>query len=174
MKIRRILVTAALILAGFLLQFGVFANIALIDTVPNLLLILTICFGFLRGKNTGMWTGFVCGLMMDIGTMSSFGFHMVIFILIGYITGAMHRFIYADYIVFPMIITAIMNLFYGIYMYVFLFLIRGRLNIGFYMFHVIIPEIIYTVVLTGFLYQFLAFVNKKLETSEQRSAEKFV
>lgn len=174
MKIRRILVTALLIFVSFLLQYGVFANIAVIDTVPNFLLILTASFGFIRGKESGMIAGFFCGLMMDIGSLSAIGFHMIIYLCIGYMTGALHRFVYSDYIVYPMIVTAFMDLIYGIYLYTCLFLIRGRLDLGFYMMKVIIPEVIYTVVVTSFMYPLLDHINTKLETAEQRSATKFV
>lgn len=41
---------ALVIFVGYLLQFGLFANSPLIDTVPNILLIITVSFGFMKGK----------------------------------------------------------------------------------------------------------------------------
>ena len=66
---KRIIVMAVIILAGFLLQYGVFANCPLIDTVPNILLIITVSFGFMKGKIQGMVIGLFCGFIMDIGSM---------------------------------------------------------------------------------------------------------
>ena len=165
---------AGVILAGAFLQFGLFANSPLIDTVPNILLIITVAFGFMKGKIQGMVIGFFCGLVMDILSMNAIGFHMVIFILTGYLNGALHQWLYSDYIVFPLIVTAFSSFFYGLYMYCFQFLIRNRLDFVFYLKRVIVPEIIYTVILTSVIYQLLSFINYKLEMTERRSAAKFV
>ncbi|HIZ43918.1 MAG TPA: rod shape-determining protein MreD [Firmicutes bacterium] len=171
---KRIIVMAVIILAGFLLQYGVFANCPLIDTVPNILLIITVSFGFMKGKIQGMVIGLFCGFIMDIGSMDSIGYYMIIYILIGYINGALHQWMYSDYIVFPLIVTTFSSLLYGIYNYVFLFLIRNRTDIVYYLLHVIIPEMIYTVILTSVIYQLLAYINYRLEMAERRSATKFV
>ena len=165
---------AGVILAGAFLQFGLFANSPLIDTVPNILLIITVAFGFMKGKIQGMVIGFFCGLTMDILSMNAIGFHMVIFILLGYLNGALHQWLYSDYIVFPLIVTAFSGFFYGLYMYCFQFLIRNRLDFVFYLKRVIVPEVIYTVILTSVIYQLLSFINYKLEMTERRSAAKFV
>lgn len=174
MKIKRILVMAVIIFAGFFLQYGVFANLPVIDTVPNILLIITVSFGFMKGKTQGMVIGFFCGLLMDIASMGAIGFHMIIYILVGYINGAFHQWMYSDYIVFPLIVTTLSSFLYGIYLYVFQFLIRNRLDFIYYLLHVILPEMIYTVILTSVIYQILAFINHKLEMTERRSATKFV
>ena len=168
------IITALIIFAGFLLQFGVFANSPLIDTVPNILLIITVAFGFMNGKNQGMAVGFACGLLMDIASMSAVGFHMIIFILIGYVNGALHQWLYSDYILFPLLVTTFCSFIYGGYLYVFQFLIRNRLNFVYYLLHVILPEVIYTVVMTCVVYQIIASINYRLEEAERRSAAKFV
>lgn len=174
MKIKRTFVMAVIIFVGFFLQYGIFANSPLIDTVPNVLLIITVSFGFMKGKTQGMVIGLFCGLIMDIASMGAVGFHMIIYIILGYINGAFHQWMYSDYIVFPLIVTTFSSFLYGIYIYTFQFLIRNRLDFVFYLLHVILPEIIYTVVLTSVIYQLLAFINFKLEMTERRSATKFV
>ena len=174
MKVKRIISMAGIILAGAFLQFGLFANSPLIDTVPNILLIITVAFGFMKGKIHSMVIGFFCGLVMDILSMNAIGFHMVIFILTGYLNGALHQWLYSDYIVFPLIVTAFSSFLYGLYMYCFQFLIRNRLDFLFYLKRVIIPEVLYTVILTSVIYQLLSFINYKLEMTERRSAAKFV
>ncbi|MCI8464593.1 MAG: rod shape-determining protein MreD [Lachnospiraceae bacterium] len=173
-RFKRIFITALIILAGFLLQFGLFANSPLIDTVPNILLIITVAFGFMNGKNQGMAVGVACGFLMDVASISTVGFHMAIFILIGYVNGVLHQWLYSDYILFPLFVTALCSLFYGGYFYVFQFLIRNRLNFVYYLLHIILPEVIYTTVLTSVIYQIISSINYRLEESERRSAAKFV
>ena len=174
MKIKRILVMAAVIFAAWLLQYGLFPLCPWIDTVPNLLLIVTVSFGFMKGKKHGMAVGFFCGLTADIASMGTLGFYMAAFILAGYLNGAFHRWMYSDYIVFPLIVTGFTSLLYGSYVYLFEFLVRGRLDFVYYLLHVIIPESLYTVILTAALYPFLSFINRRLELTERRSATKFV
>ena len=51
---------------------------------------------------------------------------------------------------------------------------RSRFQIDFYFLHIILPEIVYTLLMTLLLYPLILWINKKLEDSEQRSAKKFV
>ena len=53
---RRKLVLAAMVLVTFLLQTTVFSNWTVASVAPNLLLILTVSFGFLRGKKGGAFS----------------------------------------------------------------------------------------------------------------------
>lgn len=62
---RRKLILAVLILLAFVLQGTVFQTLSIASIVPNLLLILTVSFGFMRGKKEGMFVGFFCGLLIE-------------------------------------------------------------------------------------------------------------
>ena len=55
---RRVIYYILLILLAFMLQTNVFQAIHLIDATPNLLLIITFCYGFIRGPVDGMLIGF--------------------------------------------------------------------------------------------------------------------
>ena len=66
------------------------------------------------------------------------------------------------------LISAIANeLAYNLYIYVFQFLIRKRLNFLYYLKNIIIPEIIFTVVTTLLFYRLFLFISRKLEEMEQ-------
>jgi rod shape-determining protein MreD len=56
---------------------------------------------------------------------------------------------------------------------VFLFLLRGRLEFLYYARTIILPEFIYTMVITIFLYLVLLKINQGLEAVEKRRAKKF-
>ena len=58
-----------------MVQNNLFAASNLIDTVPNLLLIVTFTFGFLRGKTDGMLIGFLSGLLLDSFFGETLGFY---------------------------------------------------------------------------------------------------
>ena len=48
-RVRRIVVTAVIILAAYVLQNAVFPALAVANIKPNLMLIITASFGFMRG-----------------------------------------------------------------------------------------------------------------------------
>ena len=57
LKFKRFITTAVILLAAYLLQSTVFPHLELAGIKPNLLLIVTAAFGFMRGPKEGMWTG---------------------------------------------------------------------------------------------------------------------
>ena len=55
-----------------------------------------------------------------------------------------------------------------------LFLMRGRFQISYYLVHIILPEAVYTILVTLILYPLILWLNKRMEASEKRSERKFV
>lgn len=55
-----------------------------------------------------------------------------------------------------------------------LFLLRGRFEFTYYLLHIILPEIVYTIAVTLLLYPLILWINTGLERSELRSGKKFV
>ena len=66
MRIQRKVVTLLLILISAVLQGTLFKALSIGSIAPNLLLILTVSFGFMRGKKNGIWIGFLCGILKDL------------------------------------------------------------------------------------------------------------
>ena len=59
-------VVALFILICFVLQSTVFDALSFAGIIPNLLIILTASFGFMRGEHEGLIIGFICGFLCDI------------------------------------------------------------------------------------------------------------
>ena len=167
-KVKQILLNILLILLAFTVQNCVFPLLPFLAATPNLLLILTFSFGFIHGKNAGMFYGVISGLLLDLFYSGSFGFYTLIYIYIGYFNGIFTRYYYEDYITLPLLLSLASDLIYNLYIYVFRFLIRNRLNFGHYLVSIIIPEIIFTTVTTLVVYRFFLFINRKLKEWEQR------
>ena len=74
----------------------------------------------------------------------------------------------------PMLLIAGSDLFYNLFIYFFLFLFRNRYDIRYYFLHILVPELVYTMVITIFLYFIILKINQRLEVIEKRSASKFV
>ncbi|MBS7339576.1 MAG: rod shape-determining protein MreD [Lachnospiraceae bacterium] len=171
---KRLFVSVLLIISCFLLQTTVFQWLDFGGIVPNLLIILTASFGFMRGERTGLLFGFFCGLLIDIFFASVLGLNAMIYMYIGYANGKFHSIFYPEDIKLPLFLILISDLAYGFIYYTILFLMRGRFQIGYYFLHIILPEMVYTILITLLLYPLILWINKKLENSEKRSARKFV
>lgn len=170
----RKIVVAVFILVCFVLQCSVFGNLAFAGIVPNLMIVLTSSFGFMRGEKEGLIIGFVCGLLSDVFFGDFLGFYALVLMYIGYINGKFCRIFYPEDIKLPMGLIILSDLSYGVICYVLLFLMRGRLNFPYYFTSVILPEVLYTIVVTILLYPLILKVNEQLEKTEKRSAKKFV
>ena len=108
----------------YLLQTTFFDTLSFASISPNLLIIVTSSFGFMRGRKEGLFIGFFCGLLLEI--------------------------------------------------YFIMFLFRNRYDFNYYFLQLMIPELVYTMVITIFLYFIILKINQKLEAIEKRSASKFV
>ena len=62
--LRKVIVTLFVVLC-FILQCSVFNSLALGGIIPNLMIILTSSFGFMRGEKEGLLIGFFSGLLCD-------------------------------------------------------------------------------------------------------------
>lgn len=171
---RRKIVVFFIIIICFLLQSTLFQNWSFASISPNLLIIVTSSFGFMRGRKEGMWIGCVCGLLLDIFYGSFIGFYALVYMYIGYVNGFFRKRFYPDDVKLPIIMISASDFTYNLAVYLFLFLLRGKFQFGYYLMHIILPELVYTILVTVFLYFIILKINQKLEAIEKRSASKFV
>lgn len=157
---------AILILVSILLQSTVCQMISIASIKPNLLIILTVSFGLMRGRKEGMMTGFFCGLLTDIFFESVIGFNALIYLWVGYFSGYFYRIFYDDDIKTPLFLISVSDLAYGIIQYGFMFLLRGRIHFFYYLGRVILPEVVYTLILTILCYRILYNINQKLSSTD--------
>ena len=170
----RKVVSAVLIIICFVLQCSVFGSLAFAGIIPNLMIILTSSFGFMCGEREGLLIGFFCGLLYDIFFGSFLGFYALLLMYIGYINGKFSRIFYPEDIRLPLALIIVSDLSYGIICYILTFMLRGRFEFAYYFLHIILPEALYTIVVTLFLYPAVLKVNEKLENHERKRAQKFV
>ncbi len=171
---RRFFVSVALIICCFILQSTVFKALEFGGIVPNLMIVLTASFGFMRGEKAGLLIGFSCGLLADIFFGGLIGLYAMIYMYIGYLNGKFHKIFYPEDIKLPIVLILVSDFIFGIVCYVTLFLLRGRFHFSYYFINIILPEMVYTILVTLLLYPVILWINNKLEDREQRSARKFV
>ncbi len=165
---KRIIINLLLLILAFTIQNCVIPLIPFLSAAPNLMLILTFSFGFIYGKEAGMYYGLFAGVLLDLFYSGPFGFYTLLFINIGYFNGICTKYYYEDYINLPLVLSLVNELIYNGYVYVFRFLIRNRLDIFYYAREIIIPETIFTVVTTLIIYRFFLSANRRLEEIENR------
>jgi len=170
---RKFLITI-LILFCFLLQSTVFHALSFNGIIPNLLIILTASYGFMGGRKSGLITGFVSGLLLDIFFGDAIGFYALIYMYIGYINGLFSKIFFPEDIKLPLCLIAGSDFAYNFLCYCLLFLLRGRFQIGFYFTHIILPEMVYTIGISLILYPIILKLDQRLTEQEKRSAKKFV
>ncbi len=174
MNFRRILVNFILVILSFIMQTTVFRTLDFGGVVPNLLIIMTASTSFIKGDRAGLLTGFFCGLLVDIFFGQYIGFFALIYMYIGFVVGKLHVVFFSQNIAIPIVVIAISDLIFGFVCYVLMFLFRTKFDIGYYMMNIIIPEIVYTALISIFYYPIILRINNAIDDKEQRSAKKFV
>ena len=143
---------ACLILGCFLIQSTVLKQLSIGSITPNLLLVLCISMGLMRGRKSGLWTGFFGGLLIDLFYGAVFGFYALIYMYVGYVSGYAMREFYDDDIKVPLGMTAVADFLYNLAVYALMFLLRGRMNFTVYLVRIILPEVIYTTLVALIVY----------------------
>lgn len=171
---RRKITVFLIIAVCYLLQSTVFQALSFASISPNLMIVVVSAFGFMRGKKEGLWIGFFTGLLLDVFTGSILGFYALLYMYVGYFNGFFQKMFYPEDIKLPMLLIAVSDFSCSLIIYFLLFLFRGKFDILYYLLNIMIPELVYTMVVTIFLYFIILKINQKLETIEKRSAVKFV
>ncbi|OUP02166.1 rod shape-determining protein MreD [Drancourtella sp. An210] len=172
--VKRKAIEVIMIILFFLLETTVFQYLEIASIKPNLLVILTASFGFMRGKNEGMFVGFLSGFLLDLCFSRYIGFYTLLYSVIGYVNGFFKRLYYSDDMKLPLLLISGSELIYGLWVYVFQFMLQSDFHFLYYLGHIIMPELVYTILVTLILYQIILRINRRLEDEEKRSASKFV
>ena len=171
---RRKITVFLIIAVCYLLQSTVFQALSFASISPNLMIVVVSAFGFMRGKKEGLWIGFFSGLLIDIFYGSVIGLYALLYMYVGYTNGLFRKMFFPEDIKLPMLLIAVSDFSCSLIIYFLLFLFRGKFDILYYLLNIMIPELVYTMVVTIFLYFIILKINQKLETIEKRSAVKFV
>jgi len=159
--IKKIIIGILTVLFFFVLQSSVFSRVNIAGIVPNLLIIVTACWGFMEGSLSGLIVGFFCGMLMDVFYGSFMGFYSIVFMYIGYLNGMLENMFFPDDFKLPIVLIAGSDLIYSFSCYVFLFLLRGRFEFDYYLGHIIMPELVITLVFAIAAYPIMLLLYKR-------------
>ncbi|MBP5281778.1 MAG: rod shape-determining protein MreD [Lachnospiraceae bacterium] len=156
------LLTALSILVSFLLQTAVFPAVLPLHVFPNLLIIVTAANGFMKDENVGIIVGFFCGLIYEIFFGEIIGFYALLYMYIGFLNGKFSKVFYPEDIKLPLALITVSDLTLSLVSYVFLFLVWGKVDFPYYFIHVILPELIVTMIATLIFYPVILKMNEWL------------
>ena len=104
----------------------------------------------------------------------SLDFDGLIYLLVGALNGLFEQLFFDEDIKLPLFLITLSEFLYGIVIYFLMFLLKVILMFPYYLGRIIVPELIYTIMVTLIVYPLILWVNHKLEAEEKRSASKFV
>lgn len=167
--IKRRISTVIIILIGYLLWTTMFQSLELANVAPNILLIFTVCYAYMRGRRSGLFIGFLCGLLPDMMFGNVIGLYAFIFMTIGFLCGYCQKIYFTDNNILPCILVGISSIIYGVYYFVTEFLVRGRLDFGFYFIHIILPEVVFTTLVSVIVFRLLSALEKTLTEKREEA-----
>lgn len=165
---KKVITAVILVIVSFMLQCTVFRGLAIHGIVPNILIILTAATGFMQGERFGVFTGFFCGLLLDIFFFEIIGFYALLYMYIGYMNGLFHNIFYPDDVKLPLIMITISDLIYSLVVYVLMFLLRSRFDFGYYLLNIILPELAYTLFFAVLMYPLLLLLTRLFKRFEKK------
>nr|WP_314931115.1 rod shape-determining protein MreD [Shuttleworthia satelles] len=165
---RRFLVTGLMIFICLLLQMGALPKLKLGIVMPNLMVILTSTAGFMRSQKQGMLMGFFCGIALDLFSSQVFGYYALIYLLIGSLNGLFRHLFFGDDLKMPLAMIAASDLLYGLMIYISAFFLHGNREFLFYLLNIMIPEAVYTGVISLILYPLIYRIYRWMQEDKQR------
>lgn len=166
----RIVLVGILVIISYVFQTTCSHVLSMGVAAPNLLMIFVCSYALLRGKKEGMYVGFAIGLLVDLyfGYFEVVGINAFVYMMIGFLVGLFHDILYLEDILIPMTVVGVCDFVYNFVYYIITFLLRNKLDFVYYIKAIILPEVVYTVFLTVFIYRLLMYLNKRLEEFEKR------
>lgn len=164
---RRAIVNILIIITAFVLETSVFPFLPFLVVSPNLLLIIVFTIGFVYGEREGVLYGILAGLLMDVFYSGPFGYFTLIFGWIGFMNGFFSRLYYDEYIFLPIVMCGINEVIYNLLLFAVRFIQRGKVDFGYYLKTIILPEIMLTIIFSLILYKPILALNAKLKKIDE-------
>jgi rod shape-determining protein MreD len=171
--LKKILIIAIVVYICFLLQMSVFSRLKLAGISPNILICVVSTYGFMKGRKYGIIIGFFTGLLLDVFSGSIFGLYALLYMYIGFLNGLFKKQFFGDDLRLPMILIGTSDLIYGIVTYfIMFFAIRSRYDFSYYLMNIILPEVVYTLLVSIFVYYAILHINNWVEKIEKKGSDR--
>ncbi|MDA3733654.1 rod shape-determining protein MreD [Niameybacter massiliensis] len=168
----RIVVIGMLLILTHILEMTLFDTIRIGAVAPNFMVMIIVSFALLRGSKEGAIIGAGAGLLYDVTFGMFLGQQAIPYFLVGYICGKFNKNFYRENFIMPFFCTLFSSFFVSL-VSVLIYIMRGKVNLFFFLKTLAIPEVIYTVTLSLVFYQLIYLINEKLEIREKKTRNIF-
>lgn len=134
---------------------------------PNILVVFVVSVALLRGSTEGAVIGVISGLIQDIMTGKIMGFYALLGLYLGICIGSVNKRLYRENFLVIIIFTFIATLVYEFLVFFFGIFAYNGSNAIYAISNIIIPEIIYNIVVSIFIYTITIKLNDKLQEDEK-------
>ena len=92
------------------------------------------------------------------------GYYSLIYLIIGYLVGFSNKLYTNDSTLIPLGLVGASDFMLNFLIFITGFLLRNRLDLPYYMMRIILPEVVYTIIVSVLLYRIMDYIYVKLET----------
>lgn len=170
--VRFIIIISELIIC-YVLQGSFPSSLAVNNVVPDLLMVVVVAAAYMKGSNAGIIYGFCAGMLLDLTYGTHLGFFALIYLLMGCLAGFVQKIYRKDDNITPLLVIAVCVFFSQSAYFVTEFMLKGRLEYGFYLTNIILPKIIYTVLIASVLYKLIQLSIAWSVRFEERSIKNY-
>ncbi len=156
----------------FLLQTCLFRYLPTGRATVDMLLMITCIFGFMRGEYSGMATGILCGLLLDIFYTGGLGFYTLIYVYIGFLNGLCNRFFEERSFRLPLALIAVSELAYLLVYFLLFYVFAGNFNFGDFALKRMVPELLITLVASVIIYPLLLALEIRVINHDPEEEER--
>lgn len=130
-----------------LLQITILPLVSIAGTTPDLLLMLVVSVGLLKGKEAGVGIGFFSGLLQDVAVGGFLGLNMLAKLVNGYVFGMVERKVFKEHILLPLMTIAVATVLHQVVSISMLLLLGYKLEIWPVLVNHILPALGFNLVL---------------------------
>lgn len=157
---------------AFMIQSNLFPFSNVLSINPNLMVIIVVGYGLHYGMTDGLIAGVATGILLDVFWSDVLCYYALPYMYIGLIAGYFKKYLNYDNYIIPAIFGGAGDFFIGLYIFVFSFAMRNRLNLGFYLKSIIIPEVLYTIVISFVAFRLFILAEKRMDLWINRRGKK--
>ena len=150
-------------LISYVLQVTFLNYIGIYNIKPNLIVITTISYALIRGKEEGAVYGLFSGLLLDILGGKVIGLFALMGMILGLTIGYLNKNLYNENYLVAIALTACGTFVYNLVYFIIWHFGYVQSQFGWYLISYIIPETIYNTAFSIFIYFLILYINKKID-----------
>ncbi|MGE5329761.1 MAG: rod shape-determining protein MreD [Deltaproteobacteria bacterium] len=155
----RFLLTAVVFLVAGIIQTSLFEYIRIFDVVPNLFLVIVICFSLLKEGLEGGFIGALGGIIEDAVMAASLGLYTLLNTFLGISIGLVNKRVVRENLFVSIFFVFIFSLIYESIFYFVVFFFSGQQDILYAFNKIIIPESIYNAAITIIIFPLVIWID---------------